>query len=148
MSLPDSAMRRSRRGWPVLERTSEPRLRSTSAPFLLPPRIGRMPRTLRLAHVVLLLGLAGGAAACAAQPSRSAKILYVAFPPPPDPVELEGAPPSASYVWVKGHYDWNGVEYVWIPGQWEPRPYAKATWVQGRWQFTQNGWVWVNGHWS
>jgi hypothetical protein len=113
------------------------------------PRSLRTPLVTRLvlSSLIALVVCGAGIIGCAAE-SQSAKVLYVAFPPPPAPVELEGAPPSASYVWVSGHYDWNGIEYVWFPGQWESRPHARATWVSGRWQFTRQGWVWIDGHWS
>jgi len=110
----------------------------------------RPERTSRL-HVALLCAFALAvpfAPACVREPSSQARILYVAIPPPPDPVEVEGSAPSASYVWVTGRYDWNGVEYVWLPGQWEPRPKERAVWTSGRWAPTRRGWIWVDGHWS
>jgi hypothetical protein len=110
---------------------------------------GRRPRAFVRAGAlagVLLLG-AFAATGCGAAPPRS-RPLYVLEAPPPDPVELEGSAPSAAYTWVKGHYSWNGVEYVWIPGAWAPRPSTRATWIAGRWEHTRRGWIWVDGHWS
>ncbi len=40
-------------------------------------------------------------------------------PAPPPRVEERPAPPYSNSVWVSGHWDWNGQEYVWIPGYWE-----------------------------
>ncbi len=40
-------------------------------------------------------------------------------PPPPPRVEERPAPPYSTSVWVPGHWDWNGQEYVWTPGHWE-----------------------------
>ncbi|WP_394822402.1 hypothetical protein [Pendulispora albinea] len=99
---------------------------------------------------IALLATALGlfAPACAHDPAPPSRLIYVAIPPPPDPVEVSGSAPSPRYVWVTGRYDWNGVEYVWIPGQWEPRPHERAVWVSGRWMRTRYGWVWVEGHWS
>lgn len=45
--------------------------------------------------------------------------------PPPAPtssplrVEERPAAPSSADVWRPGHWDWNGHEYVWVPGQWQ-----------------------------
>jgi hypothetical protein len=74
--------------------------------------------------------------------------LFVEIAPPPEPIELAGSPPSPVYVWARGHYDWNGYEYVWIPGHWRERPHVRAVWIAGRWQKTHRGWTWVDGHWS
>ena len=38
---------------------------------------------------------------------------------PPPRVEERPAPPYSTSVWVPGHWDWNGQEYVWTPGHWE-----------------------------
>ncbi|HWL87653.1 MAG TPA: hypothetical protein VNO21_17735 [Polyangiaceae bacterium] len=102
----------------------------------------------RFGWIGFLAGLAIFTASCIHEPGPQADALYVAVPPPPDPVELEGSAPSPSYVWVTGRYDWNGFEYVWIPGLWEPRPSARAVWISGRWEHMSRGWVWVEGHWG
>jgi YXWGXW repeat-containing protein len=39
--------------------------------------------------------------------------------PPPPRVEERAAPPYSTSVRVSGHWDWNGREYVWIPGYWQ-----------------------------
>jgi len=105
------------------------------------------PRSFRLLGC-LVLSTALLSSACIQTPPHRAEILYVAIPPPPDPAEVEGGAPSPSYVWVTGRYEWNGVEYVWLPGQWEERPFDRAVWVSGKWRRTQRGWVWIDGHWS
>jgi hypothetical protein len=38
---------------------------------------------------------------------------------PPPRVEERPAPPYSTSVWVSGHWDWNGREYIWTPGHWE-----------------------------
>ena len=99
-------------------------------------------------HLFGCLAFAVALAACAHDPYAHTDVLYVAIPPPPNPVEIEGSAPSPSYVWVTGRYEWNGVEYVWLPGQWEPRPNSRATWISGQWTHTRRGWIWVDGHWT
>lgn len=32
----------------------------------------------------------------------------------------ESYPPMAGYYWVPGHWDWNGYEWIWNPGHYEP----------------------------
>ena len=105
-------------------------------------------RSLRLLVLLLLSAFGLLCSACASTVPPRAQVLYVAIPPPPDPVEIEGSAPSPVYVWVTGGYDWNGVEYVWIPGQWEPRPYDRAVWISGKWTQTRRGWVWIDGRWA
>jgi hypothetical protein len=33
---------------------------------------------------------------------------------------VEDYPVRDGYVWVRGHWDWNGVEWIWTPGYYEP----------------------------
>ena len=112
---------------------SHPHLRSATGAFFV---------------LAALVGVGLFAPACAHDPATQGRIFYVAIPPPPDPVEIEGSAPSPVYVWITGRYDWNGFEYVWIPGQWEPRPHERAVWISGKWTQTRLGWIWVDGHWS
>jgi hypothetical protein len=37
--------------------------------------------------------------------------------------------PGPNYVWVAGHYDWDGYQYVWVDGQWVLTPFYGAVWV-------------------
>ncbi len=96
--------------------------------------------------VLLILALGATTMGCASEPPPPP--VYASLPPPDAPVELEGSAPSPAYLWVRGHYFWNGVEYVWIPGHWQTRPHTHAVWVTGRWQHTRHGWLWVEGHWT
>lgn len=65
--------------------------------------------------------------------------------PPPPIVERVGPPPRRDYVWVSGHWAWNG-RWVWLPGRWE-RLHAGSTWMPGHWDRRGEGWVWVEGQW-
>jgi hypothetical protein len=66
--------------------------------------------------------------------------------PPPLRQEVMVPPPSPQYVWIQGHWAWNG-RWMWEPGYWviPPRPYAR--WVPGHWRHHRDGWVWVPGNW-
>ncbi|KAF1033481.1 MAG: hypothetical protein GAK37_00081 [Pseudomonas sp.] len=39
-------------------------------------------------------------------------------PPPPRVVEVIPVAPAPSYQWVRGHYEWHGGLWVWVPGHW------------------------------
>ena len=83
---------------------------------------------------------------CARDPG--ARVVYATSAPPPELVEVEGGPPGPSYLWLRGTWSWNGVEYIWIPGHWQSRPHPRAMWSAGIWTPTRRGWVWTEGHWS
>ena len=71
--------------------------------------------------------------------------------PPPATAPEEYAPPAppgppeASY-WVRGHWDWNGYQYVWVSGHYMQRPVG-LYWEPGRWVARDGQWVWIGGHW-
>src|ERR1700759_5652510 len=67
--------------------------------------------------------------------------------PPAAVAEAVPAPPAPGYVWVPGHWVWNGAQYVWQPGTYIVAAYPGAVWVPGRWVERGGGWVWHAGHW-
>ena len=68
--------------------------------------------------------------------------------PPPAPVVEPAPPPSApSTVWTPGYWSWDGVKYVWVPGQYVVAPFPDAVWIGGRWVHRGPGWMWVDGRW-
>jgi len=76
--------------------------------------------------------------------------VYPAHPPvPPIRAERVPAPPSSSVVmiWRPGHYDWNGVGYAWVAGEWVDRAGHGTLWQDGYWQQTNQTAVWVPAHW-
>jgi hypothetical protein len=66
--------------------------------------------------------------------------------PPAERVETVGAAPSAEHFWIRGHWQWDGREYAWVPGQWETRR-ATHVYQAGHWRDTGRGWTWVEGRW-
>jgi len=95
----------------------------------------------------------------------------------PPPVRQERWKPRRGYVWVNGHWDWRGSDWVWVSGRYERERsgfrYREPTWVQqgGAWVAVDGGWVamgptvapppprqerwkprrgyvWVDGHWD
>ncbi|HYC00761.1 MAG TPA: hypothetical protein VEC57_16630 [Candidatus Limnocylindrales bacterium] len=47
--------------------------------------------------------------------------IVVQRPPMPEPrTEVRTAPPSSTYRWVEGHWEWNGSDWEWSAGYWTP----------------------------
>ena len=73
----------------------------------------------------------------------------VVYHRPPPPRVVVHTPPPAPYesaVWVSGHWEWNGAQYVWIDGHYvQSRP--GYVYVQPRWERRGNGYVYVRGTW-
>ena len=91
-----------------------------------------------LLALVCLLGLGGGIAV--AQP--------YAPPPPPRYEPPPPPPPPGRMIWRPGHWNWNGVRYVWVPGHYIVRPPVANRWVPGHWARGPYGhWHWVPAHW-
>lgn len=70
-------------------------------------------------------------------------------PPPPLRAEIVLPPPveRERYVWVAGHWEWNGREHFWVAGRYIERPHRDAVWVEGRWIERGGNWVWTPGRW-
>jgi hypothetical protein len=81
-------------------------------------------------------------------PSLSANVSFsVALSPPAPVVETIPPPPAPGTVWTPGYWSWNGVEYVWVPGQYVVAPFPGAVWIGGRWVARGHHWTWVDGRW-
>ena len=85
------------------------------------------------------------ATGCTAEVDARGPEVVVRDAPPPERVEVEPAA-RHGYVWVRGHWQWNGRQYVWFPGHWETVRAGRA-WVPGHWDRRPGGWVWIDGHW-
>jgi len=102
----------------------------------------------------LVVGFALPAAGCVveARPVHPVAAVVVAQPPPPPPRAAEyvppppPGPPGVVYVWQPGHWRWNGHEYVWHHGLWEPRPPKAVEWIAPHWESRPGGWVFIEGH--
>ena len=74
----------------------------------------------------------------------------VGHPPlPPMQAEEIPLPPTSrvEVIWRPGYYDWNGTEYVWVPGEWVERAGHGTTWQDGYWNGAPPNSVWVPAHW-
>ncbi len=71
-------------------------------------------------------------------------------PPVPRPLAEQVPPPPPATVvqiWQPGHFDWDGVTYVWSPGAWVDRAGRGSLWQDGYWRDMPTGQVWVPAHW-
>lgn len=77
----------------------------------------------------------------------ASRTVYVKSPPPAARQEVRPARPFAGAVWIGGHWEWRGNQYVWKSGHWVKRVKGKK-WVAGHWRKTPRGFVWVEGRWN
>jgi hypothetical protein len=92
--------------------------------------------------------LCGLALLFACAPGLSANVSFsVALSPPAPVVETIPPAPAPGTVWTPGYWSWNGVEYVWVPGQYVVAPFPGAVWIGGRWVARGHHWTWVDGRW-
>src|SRR6476620_11730517 len=82
---------------------------------------------------------------CVTQPVPAATVCVPQAPPPPQ-VEVIAPAPGPEYVWLNGHWGWNG-GWTWAPGRWEPRPRAHASLVPGHWEHDRHGYVYHQHYW-
>jgi hypothetical protein len=89
--------------------------------------------------------------ACSAAPPGTGQIavLVAPYPPPPMRAEIPPPAPAADALWQGGHWQWKGMKYVWVAGNYLQRPAPTANWMPGYWdQDSSGGWVWTEGHWQ
>lgn len=67
--------------------------------------------------------------------------------PPADQVEVVPVAPRADYVWLKGHWHWNGGRWVWIPGRYEVSRRG-ARWVPAHYEGRGGVYYYIPGHWA
>jgi hypothetical protein len=68
--------------------------------------------------------------------------------PPAAPVpETQSPAPGTAYVWIPGHWAWNGRRHAWTSGHWELPPQTGLVWVPANWTRVGLHWRFVPGHW-
>ena len=66
----------------------------------------------------------------------------------PPPIRVENVRPRPGMVFVRGFYQWQNGQYVWVDGHWE-RERSGKRWREARWQSGPGGeWVFVAGDWE
>lgn len=78
---------------------------------------------------------------------QPAPVLIVESEPPAEIEDVMAPCPGDNYYWIKGHWQWNGTQWVRASGRWVVRPYASAAWVPGTWVREPHHWHWVEGYW-
>jgi hypothetical protein len=67
--------------------------------------------------------------------------------PPAHRTEEAGMSPSYDHVWIPGHWERSGDEWVWVSGQWVLPPDDDSVYVMGHWEWDGDDWDWVPGYW-
>ncbi|MBI1273204.1 MAG: hypothetical protein GC131_03855 [Alphaproteobacteria bacterium] len=86
-----------------------------------------------------------------AQQTAAPSFARMAPTPPPMPqVEIKPWPPTDPWLvaWRRGYWDWNGLDFIWVPGEYIPKPVPSAIWSGDRWEKRKFGWVFVPGTWE
>jgi len=78
--------------------------------------------------------------------TASADVVIVSSAPPVPRHESVPKRPGPGYVWIGGHWTYEGL-WVWRHGYWARPPRGKSAWVPGRWEPRSKGWVWIEGYW-
>lgn len=74
---------------------------------------------------------------------------YAHRAPPSDISENPSQQPGPQYLWVVGHYSWDGNDFQWHAGQWAVPPNGYSNWSAGHWdQVGSNNWAYTEGHWQ
>jgi hypothetical protein len=67
--------------------------------------------------------------------------------PPAEQVEVVPAAPAANYIWIKGHWHWNGVGWVWRRGHYVVQRVGWR-WVPAHYEARGGVWVFIGPHWA
>lgn len=78
------------------------------------------------------------------------RYIEVESAPPAEFEEAVETSPGAEYGWVKGHWRWNGSEWVRAHGYWTKRPLETVAWEPGYWKYHDHHhhWKWHEGRWK
>ena len=96
---------------------------------------------------MVLKRLIGMAFAGALLVSVAAAEVVIRIAPPRIVVQKRDRAPGRGYVWVRGYQNWDGNQYMWVPGRWEQPPRRGARWQNPRYVRRGGGYVMVEGRW-
>jgi hypothetical protein len=120
--------------------------RSQAVRFIPRRRKEIQMRPLMILLVTATLSATGASAARADVGfSVSANIDVNAAPPAPRYYAIPAERPN--YVWVQGAWAWDGYQWIWHDGYWQPAR-AESVWVDGAWVQAGPRWRWRAGYWQ
>lgn len=77
---------------------------------------------------------------------------YVRLSPSAPPVapyeEVQQPSQPTGEIWRKGYWDYDGKEFIWVPGHFISRPDPTAAWTPDRWEQRTFGWAFIPGYWQ
>lgn len=79
--------------------------------------------------------------------AASAQQVLTNMAPPAPIVENQPAAPGPNHTWVGGYWSWNGNQYGWTAGHWEPTPAAAQGWEAPQWEHEGQGYRFRPGRW-
>ena len=79
--------------------------------------------------------------------AASAQQVLTNVAPPAPIVENQPAAPGPNHTWVGGYWSWNGSQYGWTAGHWEPTPATAQGWDAPQWEHEGQGYRFRPGHW-
>ncbi|WP_204259674.1 YXWGXW repeat-containing protein [Lichenicola cladoniae] len=121
------------------------------------PLCGRRPAATAVVTTAPPVTVHGGSEPAAhPQPVTVTPGLRIHHHPRPLPrprTERRRAAPASGYAWQPGGWNWNGYDYVWLPGRWVQkravsRHVARPIYEPPHWQYDGDDWIWVPAHWE
>jgi WXXGXW repeat (2 copies) len=99
--------------------------------------------------IISAAALCAGVSIAALQPASAGVSVGIGInlTPPPDRVEVVPRAPRPGVVWIRGHWNRAGGQWVWVGGRWDRPPRPGGVWVRGHYAHRAGGVVWVRGHW-
>ena len=89
----------------------------------------------------------GAAPAAAAAVDAAPAEVVVQTAPPAEQVEVVPQAPGTEYVWIKGHWHWNGAQWTWRRGRYEARRVG-YNWIPAHYEQRGRNYIYVDGHWG
>ena len=72
----------------------------------------------------------------------------VTIAPPAIPVYVQPYCPAPGYIWTPGYWDYDSLDYYWVPGIWVAPPRIGFLWTPGYWGYRGGGYVFNAGYWG
>jgi hypothetical protein len=73
--------------------------------------------------------------------------IVVSTAPPAEQVEVIPQAPGTEYVWIKGHWHWNGAQWQWRAGRYEARRVGYR-WIPAHYEQRGPRFIYIGGYWG